>query len=211
MIQSSNEKLFHVSVNFVTYFSILFALAIIPLSAALPASISWENGPLEDFQVILLFSGCLLGLYYYKQSQHSRFHKMWLTISGLFLLLTGRELSWGRVFFQTKMTTHGPEFLSMERIPHHMLINILLGCLILSVVSGLIFSIPWSKLLFDIPLPASSFVLLCIGALLSTVGDHGWIFSSAQGETMEELGEILVYSLLLHLTLYYHYWLCKAD
>lgn len=211
MIQSQNENLFQLSVNFAKYFSILFALAIIPLSAVLPAYISWENGPLEDFQVLLLISGCLISLYFYKQSPQSRFRKMWLTISGLFLLLTGRELSWGRVFFQTKMTTHGPEFLSMNHIPHHMVINILLGCLILSVLIGMVFSIPWGKLFFDIPWPTSFILLLFLGALLSTIGDHSWIFPSDQGENMEELGEILMYSLLLHLTLYYHYWLKKFD
>lgn len=211
MIQSSNERLFYFSVNSAKYFSILFALAIIPLSAILPASISWENGPLEDFQVLLLFSGCLISLYFYKQAPHSRFRKMWLTTSGLFLLLTGRELSWGRVFFQTKLTTHGPEFLSMSHIPHHMIINILLGCLILAVLAGTIFSVPWGKLFFDIPWPTSFIFLLFLGALLSTIGDHSWIFPSDQGENMEELGEILMYSLLLHLTLYYHYWLKKLD
>jgi len=211
MIQSNNEKLFYISVNSAKYFSILFALAIIPLSAILPASIAWENSPLEDFQVLLLFFGCLISLYFYKQSRHSRFRKMWLTISGFFLLLTGRELSWGRVFFQTKMTTHGPEFLSMNHIPHHMIINILLGGLILAVSVGIIFSIPWGKLFFDIPWPTSFILLLFFGALLSTIGDHSWIFSADQGENMEELGEILMYSLLLHLTLYYHYWLKKFE
>ncbi len=126
---------------------------------------------------------------------------MWLTTRGLFLLLIGRELSWGRVFFQTKMTE--------SQIPHNTLINVFLGVFITLLVIGVIFTIPWKAILFKVPVPWTYFILILIGVIFSLIGDHGWIFSGYRGETLEELGELSFYFLLDIMTLYYYHYLNK--
>lgn len=107
------------------------------------------------------------------------------------------------MFFQTKITEEGPKFIAMSQVPHHMLINIFLSIFITLLVIGVIFTIPWKTVVFKVPVPRTYFSLILIGSIFSVIGDHGWIFSDYRGETVEELGELLVYFLFDVLTLYY--------
>lgn len=193
--------------NFIGYVSSIFTILIIPMSYFLPQTISWENGFLENIQVVVLLFGGVLAFSFYQKSKQNKIHAMWLTASSFFLLLVGRELSWGRVFFPTKMTGDGPKFIAMSQVPHHMLLNIFIGIFIAVIVVGMIFTIPWKTLLFKVPVPKLYFSLTFIGVIFSLIGDHGWIFSGYRGETVEELGELLFYFLMDMLVLYYYHYL----
>ena len=80
----------------ITIIGIVYLFAIIPVSYIIPISWAWENGPIEDAQAVVLFIGFIMSL---KYASHARFSGMWYTAATCFLLMTGRELSWGRVFF----------------------------------------------------------------------------------------------------------------
>lgn len=58
--------------------------AAYPASLVLPAAWSREGGPLEYLQVMVLVAGCVLALW----------------VAPVWLLLAGRELSWGRAWLQ---------------------------------------------------------------------------------------------------------------
>jgi len=209
MIEVSNDKVVLCSFDAMGYLSVAFAIAIIPLSLILPEWISWENGPLEDLQVVVLALGVFLTAVFAKKACSKKIQHMWLAISGLFLLLIGRELSWGRVFFQTKMTNTGPEFIAMNQIPHHLIINEMILFFIMAIGVSIVYTVPWRKLLYNIPFPKKYCILAVIASLFSIVGDHGWFLMKAQGETMEELAELLVYSLLVCVVWHYYTWLEK--
>jgi hypothetical protein len=177
------------------------------MSYFLPKTISWENGFLENLQVVILLAGFLLSFNFYKKSYHNKIHYIWVTVCGFFLLLIGRELSWGRVFFQTRMTENGPKFIPMSQVPHHMLINAFIGILIVVIVIGLIKTVPWRIIFTKAPVPKTYFCLIFIGVIFSLIGDHGVIFSGYKGETIEELGELSFYFLMDMLTLYYYHYL----
>jgi len=193
--------------DLIGYINIVFTILIVPIAYVLPKTISWENGLLENLQVIILLVGELLSLGFYKKSCQNKIHHMWLWVSGVFFLLVGRELSWGRVFFQTKITEAGPEFIPMSQVPHHMLINVCIGFFIVMLVAGLINTVPWRIIFTKIPIPKLYLCLVVIGAVFSTIGDHGWIFLGYKGENVEELGELLVYFLMDMLGLYYYHYL----
>jgi len=197
--------------DFIGYVGIIFTIMIVPMSYFLPKTISWENGFLENLQVIILLLGGLVAFRFYKKSYQDKIHYMWLTASGFFLLLMCRELSWGRVFFQTKMTEDGPKFIAMSQVPHYTLINIFIAIFIAMIVIGMIFTIPWKTILFRVPVPKTHFCLVFIGVIFSLIGDHGWIFSGYRGETVEELGELLFYFLMVMLTVYYYHYLNESE
>lgn len=73
----------------------LYLLLIYPLSGMLPDWASFENGPLENAQVIVLLGGALLCIHFAHYSQGSPTHGMWLPSAVVFLILAFRELSWG--------------------------------------------------------------------------------------------------------------------
>ena len=66
---------------------ILYALALVPFSAALPGWVSYENNLLENAQVIVLLGGALLCVHFAHYSQGSPTHGMWLPSAGIFLIL----------------------------------------------------------------------------------------------------------------------------
>ena len=73
---------------------LLYALALFPLSCLLPGWVSYENGPLENMEVLVLLGGALQSLYFSRLAQDSSTRGMWLPSAGVFLLLALRELSW---------------------------------------------------------------------------------------------------------------------
>ena len=102
---------------------VVYFLLIVPVAFVMPEHLAWENGPLEILQNIVLFCDVVLCIVLFRKTAGQRFHKLWLAVSGYFLLLFGREISWGRIFFQTGMDEHGPTFISMSSVPGHQYIH----------------------------------------------------------------------------------------
>lgn len=72
--------------------------AAYPASLVLPAAWSREGGPLENLQVMVLGAGCVLALLVYLRSRPARFAMLALWAAPVWLLLAGRELSWGKAW-----------------------------------------------------------------------------------------------------------------
>ena len=108
----------------------VYAVLLLPLGYVMPPYLAWENGVLEMLQNIVLFGDMCLAAYFFCKTAGTggkSIHRLWLAAAGYFLLLLGRELSWGRVFFPTGMDSHGPTFVSMKSIPGHEMIHADIG------------------------------------------------------------------------------------
>jgi hypothetical protein len=85
--------------------ALLAALAACyPASLVLPAAWAREGGPLESLQVLVLCAGCVLALLMYVRSRPARVAKLALWVAPVWLLLAGRELSWGRAWLPDHST-----------------------------------------------------------------------------------------------------------
>ena len=73
-------------------------LACYPLSLVLPPDWGRENGILESLQVLALVGGCLLALVVFVRLRPARLALLALWVAPVWLLLAGRELSWGRAW-----------------------------------------------------------------------------------------------------------------
>lgn len=181
------------------YLSIVFLLAIIPVSDVVPEWLSWENGPIENAQVAVL----LLGVAYnFGAARQSSFPKVFYTAAAFLFLLCLRELSYGRVFFPITGPGVPPEFVAMKDFPFHTAIYVFLGIYMLVLLYSMVKHIPWRKLLTK-PRPQGFFLIAVICALMSTAGDHAWMLEGSEGETMEELAELLMYATFLHMSIWY--------
>ena len=181
--------------------SVIYLLAIIPVSDVVPEWLAWENGPIENAQVVVLALGVIYNIFAAKG--RATYGKVFFTAAAFLFLLGLRELSYGRVFFPTHMGSHGPEFIAMKDFPGHTAIYIFLGIYILLLLYAFVRHIPWRKLLTP-PRPAAFLVIAAICALLSTAGDHAWMLEGSEGETMEELAELLMYASFLHMSIWYN-------
>lgn len=79
--------------------ALLAALAACyPASLVLPAAWAREGGLLESLQVVVLCAGSVLALLMYVRTRPARVAMLALWVSPVWLLLAGRELSWGRAW-----------------------------------------------------------------------------------------------------------------
>lgn len=187
----------------------VYAVLLLPLGYVMPSYLAWENGVLEMLQNIVLFGDMCLAVYFFRKTAGTggkSIHRLWLAAAGYFLLLLGRELSWGRVFFPTGMDSHGPTFVSMNSIPGHEMIHAAIGVYTAVVFCSLVACMPWKKILHDIPFPTFLFCILAAAAVLASCGDKGLLFHSYMDANVEELSELLVYLIHGYFAWYYYEW-----
>lgn len=191
----------------VLLFSVLYLLAIIPAADVLPPELAWENGLIENSQAIMLLFGVLLSLHYAGEKEEKGF---FYTGAAFLFMLFMRELSFGRVFFLLYVGPDGPHFMPMKEFPFHTEIYIFLGIYFLGLLWAFIRYIPWRRLIASLRranptalIPRGFFLITVICALLSTAGDRAWMLEGYEGETMEELAELLMYFSAVNLLVYY--------
>ena len=100
-----------------TNLCLLFALlCCYPLSILLPPSWAWENGAIEDGDVIVLGIGLAWAFFIWMRGQPAQVALLARCVVPIWAILIGRELSWGAVLFAPDhMTPEGPVFTS-----HHL-------------------------------------------------------------------------------------------
>ncbi|MBS5520283.1 MAG: hypothetical protein SOU94_04430 [Acidaminococcus sp.] len=173
--------------------AILYFFVLFPLSFLLPGYLAWENGPIEMSQNMILLTGVIWSLYHYTQETHLHRPSYWLFAASFFLLLFGREISWGRVFLLKEITETGPVFWSMKDLPYHRVINGAIGLLTAVVIHLFYQSVNVQKTLHCLKKNRLMFLLTVLAAILTLMGDKGQLFHDFRDETMEELSELFVY------------------
>lgn len=186
-----------------TVVGLLAPLALVPPAMLLPIEISFENGPIENFQVILLFGSSFFALSLMLRSSSQSARSFDLFCALLFLLLGVRELSWGRVFYPIGVDEKGPVFVSIAdyawRLEAHAFM-IIVGA---SMLYLLVRRIPLGLMLIH-PLPRTLLTSVFVCVLVQYFGEHGWLIGKAHGQVLEELSETIIYALQPALCSYYH-------
>lgn len=178
-------------------------VAVYPLARLIPYEMTWENGPIENFQVFLLLLGALINWRLYKKSAGRVKMYLWQTV--FFALLTARELSWGRVFLTVGADEDGPIF--QEFGPNQKLIlHCIVGVLILWLLVNLVRWVPWRKLLgLGRELPWHFLAVILASIFLMQTGEKGFFgLGHKVGQSLEELSELNVYFGLCCLSAWYN-------
>lgn len=192
----------------------LYAVLLIPISYCMPPYLAWENGLIEMLQnAVLLGNACMAAYFFRKTAGQAALtaHRLWLAAAAYFLLLLGRELSWGRVFFPTGMDSHGPTFISMSSVPGHEIIHGIIGVYTAAVLCSLVICMPWKRIMHAIPFPKFLFCLLAAAAAVASCGDKGLLFHSYMDANAEELAELLAYLIQGYLTWYYYEYIKRPE
>lgn len=178
--------------------ALIYFCVFLPLSFILPERIAWENGPIEMTQNMVLLFGVFWNLNTYFRSSSVSRNKIWLFLAGFFLLLFGREISWGRVFLLKEITKKGPVFWSMKSLPYYRFIH---GCIAVYMCMDillLIKAVCWRSALQCIHWSRRITVLFLLATILTLLGDKGLLFHSVVDETIEEFAELFIYISLLY-------------
>lgn len=179
----------------------LFALIMLSyyISFHLPLTWGWENGPLEWAQVVILAVGALLTGYWWQEAISSRqFHhaRFFAWAVPLWLLMIGRELSWGRVFFPAGLDpVSGPYFISVAQLPYGKFVYPALTIIILAwlyaVIKYRLHAFP-CDLFRQNRFPTGEFILVVCSFVVAYIAEK-----YLHNAIMEELVECIAYFSLI--------------
>lgn len=122
------------SISHLIWGLILLFLLFASFNAWLPQSFAGEEGPLEPMQVVILFIGSFVCAMKARSST-GRTHCLWIAGILFCFLLAGREISWGRIFFER--TANG-DFMPLQALPFGPIVHPLIGIMIVSIIALLI-------------------------------------------------------------------------
>lgn len=173
-----------------------------PLALVLPVTWGWENGVIEDLQVVVLLAGLAVALMAFRRLPRP-VAMLGLAAVPFWLMAAARELSWGAVFMAPLgMTATGPVYSSSMLWykpavhPTLALLTVLSLAVYFRFRVGALLARVWRLRRF----PWVEFGLIMVGALASTIAeghiplDIGLV--PAQGEVLEEIMELVAYGAL---------------
>ena len=184
-----------------TRFALIAVVLSVPLAFVLPVEVSFENGLIENIQVIVLIVGAIWLLNI--RSPIKWFQRF--CAAGL-VLIALRELSWGRVFFPIDMEKLGPVFVGMADYKYRIQVYVFLVAYVSAMIFMLIKLVPIKRLI-ESSQPLAALAVIVMAIIFSYIGDHGWIIGKKYGQILEEFNELIVYMTLPVAALYY----CRAD
>jgi hypothetical protein len=120
--------------------TVAFALLLLayPLSFILADWWSWENGPIEILDNVVLLAGALQAVWLAFRSQ-SPWRWLWVAVAPIWIVCLGREIAFGAIFLPPiGMTEDGPEFSSKVLRYHGMIgpVIAVLGLISVAAVLG---------------------------------------------------------------------------
>ena len=161
----------------------------------LPVAWGWENSLLEWLQVAILALGLVLNYTWWQEAKVTNNFSNTRFLAGampLWLLMIGRELSWGRVFYLSGFdTVSGPSFLKLAQLPYGFLVNPLLAIIIVVwlyvVIKYALYKIPY-ELLKERRFPVAELVIAVLAGIFAEIGEK-----KLHLQSMEEINECLAY------------------
>ena len=178
----------------VTWLAIFCAIAILPCVMFLPEKFGYENGLLENIQMIFLLITLVLG-FCAKSNK-----KLFVFVSLVAIILILREINCGRTIF-FPVPNEPNTFYSWKDIEYGWLVHPIFGAYIACV--GVYFL--WNKLFLNVweiikkvKFPVWNILLFCLGSGLGLYAEH-----TLHNMVFEEITELLMYAALAGLVYLY--------
>lgn len=172
----------------VTILAILTALAVTPCVKILPETWGYENGILENLQMVTLGIGLFLAI-------SAKTNKKFFYFAGLIIfLLIAREVNYGRTLF-FPIPGEVNAYYSWKEIKYGWLVNPIVGLYITGTVLYFIISKVYSQMwniIKNVKFPVWNFVLLFVGMGLGEYAEK-----ATENFVFEEISELLFYVALV--------------
>jgi len=187
-IKNFTDTHFDFKVYPVTIIATIVALSVVPCVKILPETWGYENGILENLQMITLGIGVFLAIF-------AKTNKKFFYFTALIIfLLIAREINYGRtIFFPIPGEVNA--FYSWKEIKYGWLVNPLVGLYITGTTLYFIISKAYSQMwniIKNIKFPVWSFLLLFIG-----IGLGEYAEKATENFVFEEISELLFYVALV--------------
>lgn len=178
----------------------ILAVIFIGLSFVLSIEYSYENHFLENLEVVILFLGIVICIGKIRDFILYDSIKFYVASIIIYILMIGRELSWGRVFYPIGMDKNGEQiFVKVHELWYGSVVYPMVGILILIVLIllGVYFyqsrrqGICWY-------IPLGEFLFFIVTSILGQfVFDRGLVQFGNYNQLLEESCEIIAYIALI--------------
>ena len=184
----------------------ILAVIFIGLSFVLPIEYSYENHFLENLEVVILFLGIVICIGKIRDFILYDSIKFYVASIIIYILMIGRELSWGRVFYPIGMDKNGEQiFVKVHELWYGSVVYPIVGTLILLALILLVVYFYQSRrqgICWYIPL--GEFLFFIVTSILSQcVFDRGLVQFGNYNQLLEESCEIIAYISLFYLNLFF--------
>lgn len=178
----------------------ILAVIFIGLSFVLPIEYSYENHFLENLEVVILFLGIVICIGKIRDFILYDSIKFYVASIIIYILMIGRELSWGRVFYPIGMDKNGEQiFVKVHELWYGSVVYPMVGILILIVLILLVVYFYQSRrqgICWYIPL--GEFLFFIVTSILGQcVFDRGLVQFGNYNQLLEESCEIIAYIALI--------------
>lgn len=178
----------------------ILAVIFIGLSFVLPIEYSYENHFLENLEVVILFLGIVICIGKIRDFILYDSIKFYVASIIIYILMIGRELSWGRVFYPIGIDKNGEQiFVKVHELWYGSVVYPIVGILILIalILLGVYFyqsrrqGICWY-------IPLGEFLFFIVTSILGQcVFDRGLVQFGNYNQLLEESCEIIAYIALI--------------
>ncbi|MBP2635337.1 MAG: hypothetical protein H6Q72_1244 [Firmicutes bacterium] len=177
-----------------TYLSVLLLALMFPAGLWLPTSWGWENGVIENLQILILAAGLVVSCFVaWNKRDDRKSRNLWLCLTPCWILAILREVSWGRIFYPVSIGTHGPEFITLQQLPYGFLVK---PFVIIVIVVTLI-AVYWNAkgiFICHKQLPVLDLTILLVAAIMAVLCDKNMLLHlHSYHQILEELAELTVY------------------
>lgn len=174
----------------------ILAVIFIGLSFVLPIEYSYENHFLENLEVVILFLGIVICIGKIRDFVLYDSIKFYVASIIIYILMIGRELSWGRVFYPIGLDKNGEQiFVKVHELWYGSVVYPVVGILILIalILLGVYFyQSRKQRICWYIPL--GEFLFFIVTSILSQcVFDRGLVQIGNYNQLLEESCEIIAY------------------
>lgn len=178
----------------------ILAVIFIGLSFVLPIEYSYENHFLENLEVVILFLGIVICIEKIRDFILYDSIKFYVASIIIYILMIGRELSWGRVFYPIGMDKNGEQiFVKVHELWYGSVVYPIVGILILIALILLVVYFYQSRrqgICWYIPL--GEFLFFIVTSILSQcVFDRSLVQFGNYNQLLEESCEIIAYIALV--------------
>lgn len=178
----------------------ILAVIFIGLSFVLPIEYSYENHFLENLEVVILFLGIVICIGKIRDFILYDSIKFYVASIIIYILMIGRELSWGRVFYPIGMDKNGEHiFVKVHELWYGSVVYPIVGILILIALILLVVYFYQSRrqgICWYIPL--GEFLFFIVTSILGQfVFDRGLVQFGNYNQLLEESCEIIAYIALV--------------
>lgn len=179
-------------------------LATFFVVSKVPSPIAWENGPIENAQVVILLLGGIVAFIFAWKCKNKQFRWFALMVAPLWIILALRELSWGAVFMEPLGVDEitGPWFSSTIQLWYKPAVYPVLAAVV--CLAAIIFFVTkqfktLSLLFRQRGFPVFELLLVAVGAVITTAAEgHAGLsipfsLSDGEGVLLEEWVELFAY------------------